>query len=290
MPLVFNALLKKQNEIIQKSFSNELIREDLTELGKYFFSLKMQGRLNPEIEKFFLKYKDLIEDASGTGHSIFSIVRPSPNANPHDIQDKGIRLKINLPLDLAKIKTLFEQKFFLKAQNSFKSIGTKLIKYKDQNFFLTKFHTVVVFSMVVSRSGDLEIFLIDCDRHPLSDSTAENELDAICTYEPSSLERDFFSNICKVLNVDAIRDFFYSVFDLNLGNRLEYIKGEFTLYANQVMFRIWMKGIVGFNVLLDQKLNLIDLFSPNSIDSLKKSIVKLIKLQDSKSKLNLKKG
>jgi len=56
------------------------------------------------------------------------------------------------------------------------------------------------------------------------------------------------------------------------------------------MFRIWMKGIVGFNILLDQKLNLVDLLSPNSIDSVKKSIVKLIKLQDSKLKLNLKKG
>jgi hypothetical protein len=267
-----------------------MIREDLTELGKYFFSLKMQGRLNPEIEKFFLKYKDLIEDASASGYSIFSIEKARSKASHHDVKDNDIRLKINLPLDLAKIRTLFEQKFFLRAQNSFKSVGTKLIKYKEQNFFLTKFHTVVTFSMVVSRSGDLEIFLIDCERHPLSDSTAETELDAICAYEPSSLERDFFSNICKVLNVDAIRDFFYSVFDLNLGNRLEYIKGEFTLYANQVMFRIWVKGIVGFNVLLDQKLNLIDLFSPNSIDSLKKSIVKLIKLQDSKLKLNLKKG
>ena len=290
MPIVFSELLKKQHTQIDKSLSTELIREDRKELIQYFFSLKRQGRLNPEMEKLFRKYKNLFKDEAGSDNSLIPIVKAGSKENPHDTRDNGTRFKIISPLDLEKIRSLFEQKYFLKAQSSFKPTGTKLIKYIEKHFFLTKFNAEVLFSMVVSRSGDLEIFLIDCERQPESNSVSENGADVTSTHESSALEQVFFLNIAKVLNASAITDFFFSVFDLNLGNKLEYSKGEFGFYASRVMYRIWLKGMVSFYVLVDQELNLIDLFSPNKVEPLKKAIVKLIKLKDSKLELNLKKS
>jgi len=289
MPLLTDAFLKKQNELIQKSFSNELVREDWKELFKYFCSLKMQGQLNPEIEKILIKYQDLMENGGASNCSAFSMVMSGSNENSHDRGGKDAKLDNILRLDSGKIRSIFEQRYFLKTQRPVKFMGAKLIRYQLKNFCLAQFKAEVDFSMVVSRSGDLELFLIDCERQAGPTTESEDEAEKINSAEPSSFENVFFYNLSQALHIGSIREFFYNVFDLSLGNRLQYISGKFALYGNQIMYRVCLKGMVNFQILVDQKANLIDVFSINNKESLRKYIVSRIKLQDTKLNMNLMK-
>jgi hypothetical protein len=183
--------------------------------------------------------------------------------------------------NIENINGIFEEKFFLHPIKNINYLGSKYYRYNKIKFCLLYLSSEVYFSVVISRTGDISTFLLN---HHSENECFFKNLDKTDP-EKTILHKftdQFFRNIFSSINTSNFREHFYNVFDLNIKNSFQFIGGDFIKFNDQVMYKIYLLGIVQFFIMVDDYENFLGIFSAYNKQSLKNKIMRVLKFSDCK--------